>query len=107
MNYTNLTSILPINNDSNDGEPRPFSGKVPPATMPARNAVNTSETAQTVQDVKSQFSRNDVELKFVHDQATNKMMIFVVDKTSKDVLRSIPPEEVEKLSVGDLLEIAA
>jgi uncharacterized FlaG/YvyC family protein len=48
-----------------------------------------------------------VELKFVKDKETNKITVFVVDKVSKHVLRSIPPEDFEKMKTGELLEISA
>lgn len=52
-------------------------------------------------------SLKDVELKFVPDVSTNEVTVFVVDRTSKSVLRTIPPEELKKLDSGDLLKITA
>lgn len=49
----------------------------------------------------------DVELKFVRDDDSNQMTVYVVDKTTKNVLRSIPPEDIGKLNAGDLLELTA
>lgn len=49
----------------------------------------------------------EVELKFVPDEESNQITVYVVDKESRNILRSIPPEEIGKLDAGDLLELAA
>lgn len=49
----------------------------------------------------------DVELKFVPDSESKKVTVYVVDKTSKNLVRTIPPEEIDKMTVGELLEIIA
>lgn len=53
------------------------------------------------------YSLSDVVLKFMVDKETNDLTVFVVDKVSKRVLRSIPPDELNKLDSGQLLEILA
>ncbi len=47
----------------------------------------------------------DVAVRFRVDRQTNNVTVFIVDRVSKRVLRSIPPEEVGKLQAGDLLEL--
>jgi uncharacterized FlaG/YvyC family protein len=68
------------------------------------------EKANNEQPKVEGISKNpfrDVELKFVRDDNSNQMTVYVVDRTTKSVLRSIPPEDIGKLNVGDLLEITA
>ncbi|MEN6436248.1 MAG: flagellar protein FlaG [Anaerolineaceae bacterium] len=65
------------------------------------------ESQRSEQSSMRGYSLKDVALKFEIDNVTDELTIFVVDKSTKSVLRTIPPEELEKLNAGDLLEIAA
>jgi len=116
MNATSHTSILAIGQNIKESENHPLGSKSSTEAAMIQQKIDTtelvqqasvSEVLQQVQSGKSQLSMRDVELKFVTDTATHTMMVFVIDRASGNVLRSIPPEEMEKLSVGDLLEIAA
>jgi uncharacterized FlaG/YvyC family protein len=72
-----------------------------------QQAPEVSESQQVEHSLQRGYSLKDVALKFEVDNNTDELTIFVVDKTNKSVLRTIPPEELEKLNAGDLLEIAA
>jgi uncharacterized FlaG/YvyC family protein len=50
---------------------------------------------------------NSVFLRFKVDEGTSNITVYVIDRESKRVLRSIPPEEMNKLQAGDLLELFA
>ncbi len=50
---------------------------------------------------------DNVSIHFRVDRKTNNITVFIVDRETKRVLRSIPPEELNKLKVGDLLELTA
>ena len=50
---------------------------------------------------------NNVSIQFRVDRSTNAITVFIVDRETRRVLRSIPPEELNKLRTGDLLEITA
>ena len=52
-------------------------------------------------------NNSDVFLRFRVDGKSHHITVFVVDRASKRVVRSIPPEELNKLQVGDLLELVA
>ena len=52
-------------------------------------------------------TQSDVMLKFRVDDKSKQITVFVVDKTSRRVLRTIPPDEVNKLKAGDLLKLLA
>jgi hypothetical protein len=48
---------------------------------------------------------DNVSIHFRVDRQTNNITVFIVDRVTKRVLRSIPPEEVNKLQAGDILEL--
>ena len=50
---------------------------------------------------------SNVTIHFKVDEKTNALTVFVVDRKSKRVLRSIPPGELGKLQAGDLLKLTA
>lgn len=49
----------------------------------------------------------DVSLHFRVDEKTRDVTVFVVDRRSKQVLRSIPASELAKLQAGELLKLTA
>ena len=50
---------------------------------------------------------SNVSIHFRVDEKTNDLTVFVVDRKSKKVIRSIPANELSKLSAGELLKISA
>jgi|GEM_PF-1266710 len=52
-------------------------------------------------------SMNNVTLRFSVDDKTNAITVFVIDKASKRVLRSIPAQDLNKMQAGDLLQLLA
>jgi len=52
-------------------------------------------------------SMANISLKFKIDEETRNITVYVIDRESKRVLRSIPPEEMNKLQAGDLVELLA
>jgi uncharacterized FlaG/YvyC family protein len=52
-------------------------------------------------------SMADVSLRFRVDEKTKNITVYIVDRESKRILRSIPPEELNKLQAGDLLQLFA
>ena len=71
-----------------------------PAAQAATNPV-VEKLAAAAQATTSA----DIGLKFQVNDETNEVTIFVIDRASKQVLRTIPPEEMKNLSAGDLLEL--
>lgn len=47
----------------------------------------------------------NVSIHFRVDEKTNNVTVFLVDRESKKVLRSIPASELQKLQIGDLLKL--
>jgi hypothetical protein len=56
---------------------------------------------------KSMTNGSDCFLKFRVDEKTRDVTVYVIDRATKRVLRSIPPEELNTLQAGDLLELLA
>jgi uncharacterized FlaG/YvyC family protein len=50
---------------------------------------------------------SDITIHFRVDEETKDLTVFIVDRESKRVLRSIPSDELNKLSAGDLLKLTA
>lgn len=49
----------------------------------------------------------DVRLKFLVDSKTNDVTVLVLDKASRQIIRTIPTEELNNLTRGDLVTIFA
>ena len=47
----------------------------------------------------------NVSIHFRVDEKTNNVTVFLVDRQTKKVLRSIPASELQKLQIGDLLKL--
>jgi hypothetical protein len=77
----------------------------------ARLAAQTAQAAVAAQEKAAAkptlpiTNGGDVAVRFRVDRQTNDVTVFIVDRVSKRVLRSIPPEEVGKLQAGDLFEL--
>ena len=54
---------------------------------------------------KEPVSLTDCDLKFKIDAKTNDITILIVDRVSRKVVRSIPPEEMSHMDPGELLEL--
>jgi uncharacterized FlaG/YvyC family protein len=52
-------------------------------------------------------NNSDVFLRFRVDGESHHITVFVIDRESRRVVRSIPPEELNKMQAGDLLELMA
>ncbi|MCL4559619.1 MAG: flagellar protein FlaG [Chloroflexi bacterium] len=49
----------------------------------------------------------DIRLKFLVDSQSNEVTVFIIDRASQRVLRTIPSEELTHLREGDLIELFA
>ena len=50
-------------------------------------------------------SMRDTQLRFKVDPKTNELTVFLVDKGSKKVIRTIPPDELNNVRDGEFLEL--
>lgn len=77
----------------------------------ARLTASLTTTPQTEAkarpEVKSSNSLENISIHFRVDEATNDITIFLVDRKSHKVLRSIPADELQKMQIGDLLKLTA
>ncbi len=51
------------------------------------------------------ITNTDTFLRFMVDEKSNDITVYVVDRASQRVMRSIPPNEVNNLKAGDLLKL--
>jgi uncharacterized FlaG/YvyC family protein len=68
---------------------------------PAQQAKTAEQTAS------APVLNGDVRLKFIVDAKTNDVTVLVLDKTSRQIIRTIPTEELKNLTRGDLVTIFA
>lgn len=61
-----------------------------------------AEQLKSLADRQSQIS-----LVFKVDQQTRELTVFILDRTSRQVVRTIPADEIAKLNPGDLIELFA
>ncbi|GEM_PF-1268992 len=77
--------------------------KVEKAEKPAKSEKAEEKPAQNLLPV----TNGDTFLRFMVDKKTHDITVYVVDRASKRVMRSIPPNEVNNLKAGDLLKLLA
>lgn len=65
---------------------------------PVKPIENVSEQAKNVSNVSIHFQVDD---------ETGQLTVFLIDKVSRRVIRSIPASELNKLQAGDLLKLTA
>ena len=107
MNETNISSMSPVDKKIEPSIVLQPTNKPSSTSVQEKKGLEKTEVKQPVASSQTVNPLKDVELKFVRDSETNQMTVFVVDKASKSVLRSIPADELEKMNAGDLLEISA
>ena len=49
----------------------------------------------------------NIRMRFEVEPETQRVTVFIIDKTSQKVIRTIPPEKLETMQQGDLLELFA
>jgi uncharacterized FlaG/YvyC family protein len=78
--------------------------------MTTQKPGNTNPETTTKQiEVQAEQGENfsNVSIHFRLDDKTNELTVFVVDRKTKRVLRSIPASELHKLQTGELLKLTA
>jgi len=75
--------------------------------MQAQLVAARKEKAQvdTQTEVNNADSLANVSIHFRVDDKSNNVTVFLTDRKSKKVLRSIPASELQKLQIGDLLKL--
>jgi uncharacterized FlaG/YvyC family protein len=108
----------------NETSIKPISSVSPPETGMSAKSLVTNQ-ADTVPAHKPTSSESDAVLKaleatpdhggspsnvsihFRLDDKTHELTVFVVDRKTKRVIRSIPASELHKLQAGELLKLTA
>lgn|GEM_PF-2916680 len=77
----------------------------------ARLTASRTATLQTEAKAKPEVeilnSLENISIHFRLDDETSSVTIFLVDRKSHKVLRSIPAAELQKMQIGDLLKLTA
>lgn len=64
--------------------------------------------SRLAEQLKSLASRqSQISLVFKVDQQTRDLTVYILDRASRQVVRTIPADEIAKLNPGDLLELFA
>jgi uncharacterized FlaG/YvyC family protein len=71
----------------------------------SKNARQEKLESEAKNESGESVSLANVSIHFRVDEKTNKITVFLVDRQTKKVLRSIPASELQKLQIGDLLKI--
>jgi uncharacterized FlaG/YvyC family protein len=71
----------------------------------ASHAENTQPEAKVETEARQTGGLENVSIHFRVDDETNAVTIFLVDRKSRKVLRSIPASELQKMQIGDLLKL--
>ncbi len=82
----------------------------PKTQAPKEENGAPAEQAAKAVEAKPEKSPNplaDVSLKFKIDEKTKDVTILILDRASHKVVRSIPPEDMNKMNPGELLELFA
>jgi hypothetical protein len=108
----NEASIKPISGVRPSETSAPVKPLVP--SQPEGIAVQkptASEQDTAVKPVEMDSGQNggpaNVSIHFRLDDKTNELTVFVVDRKTKRVIRSIPANELHKLQAGELLKLTA
>jgi uncharacterized FlaG/YvyC family protein len=86
----------------------------PVETSDRVEAAATTQATQSEQKVSEPTPstpqpvlNGDVRLKFIVDSKTNDVTVLVLDKASRQIIRTIPTDELKNLTQGDLVTIFA
>lgn len=98
-------SINPISNVRLDAA----SSALPKAQTSAVGApkADPSDPGKLTSQVDNEIEQTNISVHFRVNDDTNELTVFVVDRNSHRVLRSIPISEFYKMQAGELVKLAA
>lgn len=109
----NETTIKPISSVRPPESGTPSKPVVPiPADAAPLHKPAAPEPDTTVKPIEARTEQKgsnsfNISIHFRLDDKTHDLTVFVVDRKTKRVIRSIPASELHKLQVGDLLKLTA
>lgn len=101
-NSTSSTAVQPQGQGSSV---QGTEGATSAVTMPFNKS--SAPEAEKSKDALPITNESNVSLKFQIDEDTHNITVYIIDRESNRVLRSIPPQELNKLKAGDLLQMLA
>lgn len=111
MNPSSIQPIGAAQQTESGAAPQLMTAQLETLNHQARLAALRIETAQAESkpkpEVKSSNSLENISIHFRVDDETSSVTIFLVDRKSHKVLRSIPAAELQKMQIGDLLKLTA
>lgn len=110
MNETTIKPISSVRSPETGVPSKPLVQTQTDALPAHKPATSESATAVKPMDVdagQGASSPSNVSIHFRLDDNTHELTVFVVDRKTKRVIRSIPASELHKLQAGDLLQLTA
>ncbi len=106
MNELSVKSISGVSGSETGGYTKINPDKpdlVPESLIP--DAEKSSQVKES--DVTRENHLANISIHFQVDERSNELTVFVIDRASRRVIRSIPASELDKLQAGDLLKLTA
>ncbi len=106
MNELPIKSISSVSGSETGGYTKTIPDKPEALREPV---ISDSEKSHKVDEAETNRETNlaNISVHFQVDEQSNEMTVFVIDRASRRVLRSIPASELSKLQVGELLKLTA
>jgi len=105
MNDTTIKPISSVQPSDNSALVRAAQAQSDAAAQSRAAPKVERESEPKADAVQTANSLANVSIHFRVDDKTNDVTVFLVDRKSRKVLRSIPASELQKLQIGDLLKL--
>jgi uncharacterized FlaG/YvyC family protein len=105
MNDTSIKPINGVQQSENAALVKTLAQAQIEASVQSRSSAKNQVEPQTQNKSSRVASLENVSIHFRVDSKTNDVTVFLVDRKSRKVLRSIPADELQKLQIGDLLKL--
>ncbi len=71
--------------------------------------AQAKDTNENLKKLTEKYAKplGDMSLKFKINEETHDVTVIIIDNSSKEVVRTIPPEEMAKINAGELLQLFA
>jgi uncharacterized FlaG/YvyC family protein len=110
MNETTIkpiSSVRPPESGIASKSLTPVQAEAAPAYKPTVSEPDTTVKPVETDTERGSGNSSNVSIHFRLDDKTHDLTVFVVDRKTKRVIRSIPARELHKLQAGDLLKLTA
>ncbi len=102
-----LPGVIPIGVELSGHIPIEGGTIVPKALLGEGQEEMHAPDSLTSKSTKPMLARSGAEiaLRFQVDPQTHEVTVFVLDKTHRHVIRTIPPEEMARLRAGEIIDL--